>query len=237
MQSDSATPFKFASLGRYRFHERLVIRIVGFLSYIAIRLIGMTVRFDVTNQASEAAVTAAGKRPIYTVWHDRMIGGIYFLRDRGILVLSSHSFDSEYTARCIQRFGFGTVKGSSSKGAVAGLVAMIRAMRAGNPAAFTIDGPKGPRYVAKSGPVLLAKKTGNPILPLVVECESFWKLKSWDRLMVPKPFTRVNIIFAKPIFVDPDATESQIESKREELQASLDSLVKCGAEWRRARST
>ena len=234
MQNDLAAPFTFVSLERYTYRERLIIRIVGLVSYIVVRIIGLTIRFEVTNPESERDVLAAGKQPIYSFWHDRMVTSTYYFRNRGIIVLSSQSFDSEYTARCIQRFGFGIIKGSSSRGAVAGLVGMIRAMKAGAPAAFTVDGPKGPRYEVKSGPVLLAKKTGNPLLPFVIECTRFWRVKNWDRLHVPKPFTTANVLFADPIYVDPNIDDEGLEAKRLELQAALDQLVDAGEKWRSA---
>jgi lysophospholipid acyltransferase (LPLAT)-like uncharacterized protein len=232
MQSDLTNAFTFGPLDRYSFRQRAVIRTVGILSYFVIRLIGSTIRFQVTNPEFEEEIMAAGKLPIYTFWHDRMIAGTYFFRNRGINVLSSQSFDSEYTARCIQRFGYGIVKGSSTRGAVAGMVGMIRAMRRGSPSGFTVDGPKGPKYKAKSGPVLLAKKTGNPILPFVVECKRFWQLKSWDCMQVPKPFTTANVMFAAPIYVDPNGGDEELESKLMELQIALDDLVNKGHEWR-----
>jgi lysophospholipid acyltransferase (LPLAT)-like uncharacterized protein len=232
MQTDLAAAYEFNSLDRFTFRERLVIRITGLFAFVVLKLIGMTLQFQVTNPEFEEEILSTGRQPIYTFWHDRMLAGTYFFRHRGIIVLSSQSFDSEYTARCIQRFGFGIVKGSSTRGAVQGLVGLIRAMKKGAPAGFTVDGPKGPRYVAKSGPILLSKKTGNPILPFVVECRSFWRLKSWDRLQIPKPFTRSNIIFSKPIYIDHDASDEMLEQKRIELENALDAVVAKGKQWR-----
>src|SRR5688572_22987416 len=235
MQNDLTPAFTFGPLDRYTFRERFVIRIVGILSYAVIRLIGSTIRFQVTNPEFEEEVIAAGKLPIYTFWHDRMIAGTYFFRDRGIIVLSSQSFDSEYTARCIQRFGYGIVKGSSTRGAIGGMVGMIRAMQNGSLAGFTVDGPKGPKYEAKAGPILLAKKTGNPILPFVVECKSFWCLKSWDQMHIPKPFTTANVIFTAPIYVEANVSDDELELKQTEMQNALDNLVGSGAEWRNSK--
>lgn len=232
MQTDLAEPYKFGPLDRYTFRERLIIRFTGLFAYVMLKLVGMTLRYQVTNSEFEEEIVSAGKQPIYTFWHDRMLAGTYFFRDRGIIVLSSQSFDSEFTARCIQRFGFGIVKGSSTRGAVQGLVGLIRAMKKGAPAGFTVDGPKGPRYVAKSGPILLAKKTGNPVLPFVVECRSFWRVRNWDQLQIPMPFSRSNIIFSKPIYVDMNAKDEDLEQKRSELQNALDEAVVQGEKWR-----
>jgi lysophospholipid acyltransferase (LPLAT)-like uncharacterized protein len=232
MATDPETPFKFGSLERFTFGQRIVIRFLGLAFYMVVRLIGSTIRFETKWIERFEKVAAAGKIPIYCFWHDRIISATYYSRDRGIIVLSSSSFDSEYTARCIQRFGFGIIKGSSTRGGVQALVSMIRMMRHGYPMAFTADGPKGPRYVAKAGPVLLAKKTGNPIVPSVCECIRFRTIKSWDRLQIPMPFTRCVVIYGDPIYVDANADDAGIRAKQAELQASLDALVAEGERWR-----
>lgn len=224
--------YQFSSLDRYTFRQRLLIRAAGLAIFVLIRIIGATMRFQTTGWEHFGRIIKDGKLPIYSFWHDRIVSSTYFFRNRGIIVLSSHSFDSEYTARCIQRFGFGIVKGSSTRGAVSGLVGMIRMMKRGFSMAFTIDGPKGPRYEAKTGPMLLAKKTSNPLMPFVVECKKYWTIKSWDRLQIPKPFTRANVIIGEPIYVDPRIDDAELEQKRLELQSSLDDLVVKGEQWR-----
>jgi lysophospholipid acyltransferase (LPLAT)-like uncharacterized protein len=138
--------------------------------------------------------------------------------------MTSRSFDGEYIARFIRRFGYGAARGSSSRGGVGALVDMIKLMRANCPAAFTIDGPRGPRHVAKMGAALLAKKTGNPILPFAVVPARCYAAPSWDRLQVPLPFTRVRVLIAPPIHVAPDADADALNAAREELQRALDSL-------------
>lgn len=225
--------FNFQPLARYTFKQRVVIRIGGFVFASLIRAIGKTLRFEVSGKESFDEVEKQGLQPIHVFWHDRIVSGTYFFRDRKILVLSSTSFDSEYTARCIQRFGFGVIKGSSTRGGIQALVGMIRAMRAGYSTAFTLDGPKGPRYVAKSGPVLLAKKSGCPMVPFVLEPKQFWTINSWDKLQIPKPFAKVKIFVGEPIYVKSDAKDEVLEQKREELQNSLDELVQRGDKWRR----
>jgi lysophospholipid acyltransferase (LPLAT)-like uncharacterized protein len=109
---------------------------------------------------------------------------------------------------------------------------MVRLMKAGCPTAFTIDGPKGPRYVAKMGAVLLAKKTGSPVLPFTITCKSFWEAKSWDAFQLPKPFTRARVQIAPPIFVPADADDEGLESSRIELQRALDEMNHQGEQWR-----
>ncbi|MGH9820275.1 MAG: lysophospholipid acyltransferase family protein, partial [Pyrinomonadaceae bacterium] len=137
----------------------------------------------------------------------------------------------EYIARFLHRFGYGTIRGSSTRGGARGLVEMIRGMDRGLSMGFTIDGPRGPRHVAKSGAILLAKKTGNPILPFIVQPRRFWTLNSWDRLQIPRPFTRGLMIFGMAITVSRNASDEELEVKRQELQASLDDLVNRVNEW------
>lgn len=236
MSEDFQKAYQFDSLDRFTLKQRIVIRTVGYLGYLIVRLIGSTIRFEKTGWENFEAIKAAGKIPIYSFWHDRIIAGTYFFREHGIIVLSSSSFDSEYTARCIQRLGFGIVKGSSSRGGARALVRMIRMMKSGFEMAFTIDGPRGPRYKAKSGPIILAKKTGNPLMPFVIECEDYWTLKSWDRLQIPKPFTKANLIIGEPIFVESRARDKELEANIVELQTSLDELVLRGEKWRTDQS-
>src|SRR4029079_1326455 len=102
----------------------------------------------------------------------------------------------------------------------------------GVPMAFSLDGPKGPRYKAKPGAPLLAKKTGNPLMPFVVECRHFFRLKSWDRMQIPRPFTKVRVIIAEPIYVSPDADDDDLQNILPHLQRSLDELGGRGEQWR-----
>jgi lysophospholipid acyltransferase (LPLAT)-like uncharacterized protein len=127
------------------------------------------------------------------------------------------------------------VRGSSTRGGVGALVEMIRLMKKGLPMGFTIDGPKGPKYAAKTGAVLLAKKTGNPIVPFVVEAEKFWTINSWDKLQIPKPFSKAKVFVGNPVCVAKEVDEAEIENKRRELQTKLDELVLLGKQWRESR--
>src|SRR5216110_2413028 len=184
-------PYTFADLSSYSFKDRLLIRAADFIFYLLIKLIGRTIKFEIEGWENWEAASRDGKIPIYTFWHNRVFLATYFWQRRSIVVMTSRSFDGEYIARFIQRFGYGAARGSSTRGATGAVVEMVRLMRAGSPAGFTIDGPKGPRYVAKMGAVLLAKKTGNPVLPFTIAAERFWEIKgSWDRSQIPKPFTR-----------------------------------------------
>ncbi|MEO8041847.1 MAG: lysophospholipid acyltransferase family protein [Acidobacteriota bacterium] len=232
MPNEIEKVYKFDALQKYSLRDRMLIRIADVVLYAAIKLIGSTIRWEIDGEENLSNVIADGRQPIYCLWHDRIFGGTFFLRDRGIVVITSQSLDGEYIARFLKRFGFGTIRGSSSRGGVKALVEMIRYMGRGLSMAFTVDGPRGPRYVAKTGAILLAKKTGNPIVPFSVDCSSYWTVKSWDRMHIPKPFTRARFVIAEPIYVPHDIDALEVENKQLELQQALDSLVATGAEWR-----
>ena len=223
--------YQFATLSEYSWKERMLIRPAGIVFFAFIKMLGVMTRFEVRGMEHLDAIEAAGRLPIQCFWHDRILLSTYFFRDRGILVMSSQSFDAEYTARAIQRFGYGVIKGSSTRGGSRGLIEMIRAMRNGYPTGFSIDGPRGPRYEAKPGPVILAKKTGDAMLPFVIEPRKFWTVKSWDRMQIPRPFTRAVVIISEPIYVSEKADDAEVESKLNELQRSLDDLTDQGKKW------
>ena len=228
-----ARAFKFADLSSYPFTKRILIRVADIACYAIIRFIGSTIRYEVEGWENWEAATRDQRQPILTFWHDRVFASLYFWRHRRIVVMTSQSFDGEYIARFIQRFGEGAARGSSTRGGKTALAAMERLVRLGYPAAFTIDGPKGPRYVAKMGSVLLAMKTGHPILPFTITARRYWEAKgSWDRAQAPLPFTRARVDIAPPIYVPPDADERLLETKRDELQRSLDQINERGEAWR-----
>ena len=219
-----ARAYRLADLSAYSFGRRLAIRAAGLIFPLLIRAVGATLRFDVEGREHWDEAARGGRLPIYTFWHDRIFAGTYFFRGRRIVIMTSRSFDGEYIARFIQRLGYGAVRGSSTRGGVGALVELTRLVRRGCPAGFSIDGPRGPRHVAKMGAVLLAKKTGQAVLPFGVNAERFWTLKSWDRMQIPKPFSRVRVRFAPPIRVPAGADEETLNAKRDELQRALEEV-------------
>lgn len=212
----------FADLSSYSFKQRSMIRIADLIFYLLIRIIGRSVRFTVEGMEFHDKIYECGQVPIMTIWHNRILMATYYFRERGIVVMTSQSFDGEYIARFIQRFGYGAARGSSTRGGAGALVELIRMIKARRPVGFSIDGPRGPRYVAKMGAVLLAKKTGQPILPFTINAKRYLNIKSWDRLQIPVPFTSAQVRIAEPIWVAPDADETELQSKLLMLQKSLD---------------
>jgi lysophospholipid acyltransferase (LPLAT)-like uncharacterized protein len=223
--------YTYTALDQYSFGRRIIIRAAGLLFYLLIRIVGLTARVTVEGKHNLDEIRASGRLPIYAVWHDRIFLGTYLLRDSRAVYLTSQSFDGEYIARFLQRFGYGVIRGSSTRGGGRGLVEMVRGMRRRLEMGFTVDGPKGPRYVAKPGVLMLAKKTGNPILPFTVSAQHYWMVNSWDRLQIPRPFTRAKLIFGNPIEVDSDADDAVLAAKLEELQSELERLTEKGNNW------
>jgi len=136
--------------------------------------------------------------------------------------MTSRSFDGEYIARIISRFEYVPVRGSSSRGGAGALLEMHQMLEQGRSAAFTIDGPRGPRYVAKPGPVLLARNTGVRIVPFYIALDRPWVLRSWDGFMIPRPFSRALVRVGKAIAVPPDANDDALARYHAEMQSALD---------------
>jgi hypothetical protein len=156
---------------------------------------------------------------IYCFWHRCVFAGGYLWRNRGIRVLTSRSYDGEYIARVIEKLGYRAVRGSSSRGAVSALRELQRELEAGEFVAFTIDGPRGPKYVAKPGPIHLSRTTAAPIFCFYVAVERAWILKSWDAFILPKPFSRVHCYVCSPFVVPEDGDHDAFRAR---MQAELE---------------
>ena len=163
------------------------------------------------------------RQPIFAFWHGRVLAATLYFRDRGIIVITSENFDGEWIARIIRKFGYGTARGSSSRGGVRALIQLKRDMADGSPAAFTVDGPRGPARIAQPGVIWLAGATGNPIVPFHIESSSYWSVSSWDRHQVPKPGSDVAIAIGDPIEVGA-TDEVTVEAARAGLEAVLGAL-------------
>jgi lysophospholipid acyltransferase (LPLAT)-like uncharacterized protein len=204
--------------------RRAQVALIGGLGYPLISALGRTLRWRVEGQQHFDAVVASGRQPIMAFWHGRILPATLYFRDRGIIVITSENFDGEWIARIIERFGYGTARGSSSRGGLKALLKLVRDMEAGRPTAFTVDGPRGPARVAQPGAVWLAKATGNPVLPFHIESSSRWTANSWDQTQVPRPFSTVAVAIGEPFYVPRESTADQLEHARLELQGRLAAL-------------
>ena len=190
-----------------------------------VAVLGRTYRWQVEGGEHLERLDRSGGPCIFAFWHGRILPGLVFFRDRGIVVITSENFDGEWIARILVRFGYDTARGSTSRGAVRALVQLRRDMEAGHPTAFTLDGPRGPALVAQPGAVWLAKATGRPILPFHVEAQRYWTAPSWDRTQVPRPFSRVVLCIGEPFHVGPEADDAGVEEARRHLEAVLGALA------------
>jgi lysophospholipid acyltransferase (LPLAT)-like uncharacterized protein len=204
--------------------KRAQVALIAGLGYPLINALGHTLRWRVEGLQHYEAIVASGRQPVMAFWHGRILPATFYFRRRGIVVITSENFDGEWIARIIERFGYGTARGSTTRGARKAMVQMVRAMRAGRPTGFTLDGPRGPARVAQPGAVWLAGATGNPLLPFHLEAANAWTLRSWDRTQIPKPFTNVSLVVGEPLDIPSDATDEQLRSARELLERTLSTL-------------
>lgn len=205
--------------------DRVGAAAIAALAWPLIALLGRSCRWQVDGYEHYGAVRAAQREPIFAFWHGRILPATYFWRGRGIVVMTSENFDGEWIARIIRRFGYGTARGSTSRGGSRALAQLRRDVRNGRPAAFTVDGPRGPAGSVQPGAVWLASLTGNPVLPFHMEAQRCWSARSWDRTQVPRPFSRVAVAIGRPIDVPPRAAEATIEASRAALERALRDLA------------
>jgi len=194
---------------------------ISILGYRLVALLGSTLRWHTEGLEQFEAIEAGGRQPIMAFWHGRILPATYYFRGRGIVVITSENFDGEWIAGIIERFGYGTARGSTSRGGQRALLQLKRDMADGKAAGFTVDGPRGPARVAQPGAVWLAKATGNPVVPFHLEADRYWTVRSWDRTQIPKPFSRVTLLVGSPIYVPADADDEAIEHARATLDQRL----------------
>lgn len=193
-----------------------------------------TLRWRVEGMDHYAAIVARRREPIFAFRHGRILPATWFWRGRGIVVMTSQNFDGEWIARIIRRFGYGAARGSTSRGARRALIQLKRDVAAGRPAAFTVDGPRGPAGRVQPGAVWLAGVTGNPILPFHIEAERYWSASSWDRTQIPRPFSAVAVAIGAPFDVPDPSEDGVIEAHRSRLERVLGALADRAAAMLRA---
>jgi lysophospholipid acyltransferase (LPLAT)-like uncharacterized protein len=204
--------------------KRLQVALIAGAGYPVINALGHTLRWRVAGLHHLDAIVASGRQPIMALWHGRILPATFYFRRRGIVVITSENFDGEWIARIIERFGYGTARGSTSQGGRKAIRNLVRELSRGRPAAFTVDGPRGPARVVQPGAVWLAKATGNPVLPFHLEASSHWTARSWDRTQVPKPFSTVALAIGEPIEVARTSGDAELEAARLAVEARLGSL-------------
>src|SRR5437667_5945603 len=204
--------------------KRAQAKLIAAVGYRLVASLGSTLQWRTEGLEHLDEIAATGRPPIMTFWHGRILPAAYFFRRRGIVVITSENFDGEWIAGIIERFGYGTARGSTSRGGSKALLQLVRDMAAGKPTGFTVDGPRGPARVAQPGAVWLAKTTGNPVLPFHLEADRHWTMKSWDRTQIPKPGATVSLVVGEPFSVAAEAGESEVETARQLLDERLEQL-------------
>ena len=213
-----------SSKSRFPLGQRIVLAVVPRVVWALLWIVGCTWRYDVI--AEEGVVPVLfGQKPgpeIYCFWHQCVLPCTMYFRKSNAIILISRSFDGELITHILRRFGFDAVRGSSSRSGREGLLGLKHVIDTGRTAIFTADGPRGPIYETKMGPIKLAQMTGAPIGAFHLQPERAWVMKSWDRFLVPKPFTRIVVSWAQWTNVARDFPAEQFEGKREELNAALE---------------
>jgi lysophospholipid acyltransferase (LPLAT)-like uncharacterized protein len=212
--------------------RRIQIPVIAAAVYSVIRTLGPTLRFEALGWQRAERVYAAKKQCIWAFWHRVIIPVAWWGRNRGVVVMNTTAFDGQWTRKVIEWLGFGTAQGSSSRGGLRGLAVMARRLEEGLDCAFTIDGPRGPRYVAKPGPVMLARKTGCPIMVFHIGVDRGKTFeRTWDHFLLPAPFAHTVLLFSSPIFVPPDAGQQALAAKHAEMQRELERVRDIAESW------
>jgi lysophospholipid acyltransferase (LPLAT)-like uncharacterized protein len=212
--------------------RRIQIPLIAAAVYSVIRLLGPTLRYEVMGWQHAERVYASKKQIIWAFWHRVIIPIVWWYRNHGVVIMNTTAFDGQWTRKVIEWLGFGTAQGSSSRGGLRGLAVMAKRLGEGVDCGFTIDGPRGPRYVAKPGPVILARKTGCPVMVFHIGVDRGITFeKTWDHFLLPKPFARAVILFAPPIYVPPDANPEALEAKHAEMQRELERVRDIAESW------
>jgi lysophospholipid acyltransferase (LPLAT)-like uncharacterized protein len=212
--------------------RRIQIPLLAAIVFSVIRVLGPTLRFEVLGRAKVDELWDAKQPCIWAFWHRVILPIAWYGRNRGIVVMNTTAFDGQWTRKVIEWLGFGTAQGSSSRGGLRGLQVMAQRIAEGIDCAFTIDGPRGPRYVAKVGPVLLARMTGAPILVFHVGVDRGKTIeKTWDHFLLPGLFARALLIRGGPIYVPKDADADMIKAKHQEMQKELERVRDIAEGW------
>ncbi len=215
----------------FSLRQRILLWLISRATYAAISLVGPTLRYSISWEEPPSLPGATcEKRVIYSLWHRAVFPSVWLWRKIGIAVMVSRSFDGEYIARTAERLGFVAVRGSSSRGGATALLGLKNQLEQGNLVAFTIDGPRGPKYVAKPGPVLLSRASAAPMAAFYVALGDAWVLKTWDALMIPKPFSKALVRFSAKLQVPAEAGDAEMAEFHRQLQAALERVTRFAEE-------
>jgi len=208
----------------FSLRQRIVLAVVPRFVWLLLSIVGCTWRFETIAELGATPLPfgdGAGAE-IFCFWHQCVLPCTFYFRRSGATIIVSRSFDGELIARTLALFGYKTVRGSSSRGAQEALLGLKHVIESGRTAIFTADGPRGPIFRTKTGPLRLAALTGARIGAFHLEPQHAWSLHSWDRFFIPMPFTRIAVSWSRWTHVPPDLTEERIEEQRDQLTATIE---------------
>lgn len=216
-------------MGRPWWRRRLSpfeIRFVSWLGWLGVSLLCRTLRFRVIGEEN----LPQGQGTVILVWHGQQLLGFYFFRQRQYAILSSLSRDGDISSSILRRFGWKIVRGSSTRGGAQGLIELIRHLRQGGTVGITPDGPSGPIYHIEPGAVYMSQKTGSPLFPVAFIPDQYWEFNSWDRFIIPKPFSRCIVYYGNPLAVPAKTDPEAFESWKETIAAAIHESNRLGRE-------
>jgi hypothetical protein len=212
-------------LRRFDLLARAEIAAASFAIWLVLALLGATLRWTRRGSADLERRWSAGEPVLMAFWHGRSIMLPLAYRGRGASIMNSTHRDGEIISRALARFGIESTRGSSSRGAVAGVLGLVRASRRGRDVALIPDGPRGPAGIAKGGAAELAIATGAPLFPMAVSCSHGWRLPTWDRMLLPYPFARMVLVVGEPLQAGAAGRASRGD-EREEIRSRLESTLR-----------
>lgn len=217
-QLEYKSPIKFS------LKQRVTLSVAANAFSLLHRILCSTCSVEVREESRLREVEKEHGRAIIGFWHEVLPLAIWTHRGTGYHTLTSYSYDGELAARAIDPFGIHAVRGSSSRGGREALVQLETALNIGVSIGITLDGPRGPRRVSKPGAAVLSGKTNTPIIPLVLGAPRVWRMRSWDRMVLPKPFTRMVCLYGKPIPPARDTSPEEVERVRALVERDLNRL-------------
>ena len=214
----------YRSPNKFSLKERFLLCVGPPVIALCLRSLMATCRKEVRQARLMEQLRVPGGRAILAIWHETFPIAVYFLRNTGYHALASYSFDAEMGVRVLRRFGLFSVRGSSSHGGREAVINLQEALKHVPCVGFTLDGPRGPRRVAKAGIGVLSARAGVPVVPIAVAASPAWRLKSWDQMIVPKPGARIVAEFGEPIAAPRDDSPEEVERMRVRVEESLNDL-------------
>ncbi|HPN33905.1 MAG TPA: lysophospholipid acyltransferase family protein [bacterium] len=203
---------------------KLLLFFVPRLTWLLLQILGRTSRVAIRYHGRSQALQESGRDFIFICWHGKMLLPIFIQRHRGICAMVSEHTDGEMISRTIQRLGYTTVRGSSTRGGAKAFIRLLAIVKSGVVGCILPDGPRGPRHTVKPGVIMLASRSQRPLLPVTFAAQKAIQLKSWDRFTLWRPFSRLGLIYGEPLTVPPDLNEQGIEQWRSIAQTAMDGL-------------